>query len=309
MKIIKKIFNLLISVLIIIAIFNYKEISNFIVSNFIYNKNATIEITKGEYSKNIDYKFVQITDDFVAEDYQDILNILYTILDSGNDTFSFYCDEHYDECLTIIDNLIQDEKNSILAEINNYVHPYNTYKSIIITTNNFGKVTVTLEKQYTKEEIAYVNEQLNIINNNTAIDKETNEEKIKAVHDYIITNTTYDIARAENMDSPTFMNSKTHTAYGLLTEKKSLCGGYSDLMSIYIHSLGIENIRISGSKHVWNLVNIDGWKHLDVTWDDPVTNTGEEILLYDYFFITTEELRKADPVEHQFNENIYLEAN
>ena len=80
-------------------------------------------------------------------------------------------------------------------------------------------------------------------------------------------------------------------------------------MSIYIHSLGIENIRISGSKHVWNLVNIDGWKHLDVTWDDPVTNTGEEILLYDYFFITTEELRKADPIEHQFNKDIYLEAN
>ena len=247
MKIIKKIFNLLTLVLIIFSLFNYKEISNFIVSNFIYNKNAIVEISKGEYSKEIDYQFVQITDDFVAKNYQHLLNILYTILDSGNDSFSFYCDDKYKDCLNVIDDLIQNENNTILADINNYVHPYYTYKSIVITTNNYGKVTVTLEKQYSKEDIIYVNEQLNIIDNTVAKELESNQEKIKAIHDYIITNTTYDIERAKNMDSPTFKDSKTHTAYGLLTEKKSLCGGYSDLMSIYIHNLGIcfcRNIKV-----------------------------------------------------------------
>ena len=309
MKIIKKIFNLLICVLTVIAILHYKEISNFIISNLIYNKNANIEIAKGEYSKEINYEFVQITNDFVAKDYQHLLNILYTILDSGNDTVYFYCSDEYKECLDTINTLIEDENNTILAELNNYVHPYYSYKNILIATNNFGKVTVTLEKQYTKEEIEYVNEQLDIISESVTKEKKDNKEKIKAIHDYIIENTKYDSERAENMDSLIYADSKTHTAYGLLKDKKSLCGGYSDLMSIYLYRLGINNIRISGNRHVWNLVNIDGWKHLDVTWDDPVTNTGEDILLHDYFLITTEELRKADSVEHQFNKNIYLEAN
>ena len=76
-----------------------------------------------------------------------------------------------------------------------------------------------------------------------------------------------------------------------------------------IHRLDINNFRITGSNHIWNLVNIDGWKHLDATWDDPVTNTGEDILIHDYFLITTKELKKADEVEHQFNKDIYIEAN
>lgn len=309
MKIIKKGFKLLFYILIVLAIFNYKAISNFIVSNIIYNKYATVNITKGEYSKEVDYSFVQITDDFVAKDYQHVLNIIYTILDSGNDSFSFYCSDKYEECLDVIDELIQDDTNSILSDINNYVHPYYAYQNIMITTNNFGKVTINLNKQYTKDEIDHINKQLQIISDEVTDDDDTAYDKILAVHDYIINNTKYDIERAKNMDSPDYINSKTHTAYGLLNENKALCGGYSDIMSIYIHSLNINNIRISGSKHVWNLVNIDGWKHLDTTWDDPVTNTGVDMLLHDYFLITTEELRFADEVEHKFNKDVYIEAN
>ena len=80
-------------------------------------------------------------------------------------------------------------------------------------------------------------------------------------------------------------------------------------MSIYIHKLNIKNYRITGSNHIWNLVYLNDWTHLDVTWDDPVTKTGEDLLIHDYFLISTEELKKADAVEHQFNANIYSEAN
>lgn len=309
MKIVKKLIKALFFIFLIVILVNYKEVSNYIVSNFIYNKNTTIEISKGEYSKETSYGFVQITDDLVAKDYQHLLNIIYTILDSGNDTFSFYCSDDYKDCLTDIDNLISGNQDSILSDINNFVHPYYTYKNIAISTNNYGKVTIELEKQYSKEEISYINEQLSIIEEKIIKDDYNNKDKILAMHDYIVNNTKYDMDRAENMNSPKFTNSKTHTAYGLLTEKKTLCGGYSDLMSIYIHRLGINNFRITGSNHIWNLVNIDGWKHLDATWDDPVTNTGEDILIHDYFLITTKELKKADEVEHQFNKDIYIEAN
>lgn len=308
MKVIKKIFRLFVFIGFIVILINYKEISNYIVSNFIYNKNAVIEIDKGKYSKEIDYEFVQITDDFSAKNYEHLLNIIYTILDSGNNEFSFYCDDTYKECLDVINDLIVVNEESVLSDLNNYVHPYYTYSNISIMTNNYGKVTVTLNKQYSDEEIKFIEEQLNIIEDKVTQNLTEDKDKILAVHDYIINNTKYDKKRADNMSSPEFANSRTHTAYGLLSEKKSLCGGYSDLMSIYMHRLNIKNIRISGNNHVWNLAELDGWKHLDATWDDPLTNTGEDMLLHDYFLITTEELRKADEVEHQFNEKIYVEA-
>jgi transglutaminase/protease-like cytokinesis protein 3 len=64
---------------------------------------------------------------------------------------------------------------------------------------------------------------------------------------------------------------KSYTAYNLITTGKSICGGYSDIMSIYLNTLGIQNYKVTSENHIWNLVNIDGaWYHLDVTWDDPI---------------------------------------
>ena len=43
--------------------------------------------------------------------------------------------------------------------------------------------------------------------------------------------------------------------------------------------------------HAWNRVWIDGgWLYIDCTWDDPVTENGEDRLSYKYFLITEEEI-------------------
>ena len=306
MRLFKKFLNLSLFVVIMAVAFNYKDISYYVVGNYIYNKNVTIEINKGEYSRNKDYDFIQITDDFVANDYQDLLNIFYTILDSGNNSYSFYCDSDYKNCMDDIQKLNSGDD---LSHINNFVHPYYAYKNISIATNNFGKITVTLEKQYTNEQIDYINKELERISAITSKDQKTNKDKILAFHDYVVVNSKYDSERANNMDSAKYKDSQSHTAYGLLKDKLALCGGYSDIMAIYIDTLGIDNIRISGNNHIWNLVNIDGWKHLDATWDDPLTNTGEEILLHDYFLITTEQLKEYDAIIHEYDKEVYKEAN
>ena len=49
------------------------------------------------------------------------------------------------------------------------------------------------------------------------------------------------------------------------------------------------------------------WLHLDLTWDDPVTSTGEDVVDYDYFLVTSEELNKLENEQHTFDESIYLE--
>lgn len=312
-NIFKILLNLIFFALIILVIVYNEEISTYIIDNYIYNKNATIEIEKNNYSLNKNYEFVQITDDFVAKNYQHLLNIIYTILDSGVEEFYFYCDEDYRSCLADIDTLIPNVKDSstydVLADINNLVHPYNSYQKLTVVMNNYGKVLIKVKKQYSEDDITFINNEIdNIVQKNIKEDL-TTEDKIKTFHDYIINNTKYDKERANNMSDEEYENSESHTATGLLKNHIALCGGYSDIMSIYMTKLGVQNIRISADKHVWNLVRInDKWLHLDATWDDPVTNTGSQIIIHDYFLIDTKQLLKADTHEHNYNQNFYREA-
>ena len=307
------VFNILFFVFIIVVIIYNEQISTFIVNKYIYNKNTTIEITKNEYALNRDYKFVQITDDFVAKDYQHLLNIIYTILDSGATEAYFYCDDKYETCLSDIDTIIPaDNSNSsydILSDINNMVHPYNSYKKLTVVMNNYGKVVVKVNKQYNKNQINYINSEIDKIITKNIKETMSDKDKIKAFHDYIINTTRYDKNRANDMYNKEYKDSESHTANGLLKNHIALCGGYSDIMSIYMSRLNIPNMRISADKHVWNLVYMDGkWLHLDATCDDQVTNTGSQILLHDYFLINSITLKKKDGKEHNFNPNIYLEA-
>ncbi len=83
-------------------------------------------------------------------------------------------------------------------------------------------------------------------------------------------------------------------------------------MSLLLDKLGIKNFKIASKTHVWNAVYINNqWLHLDLTWDDPVSERGP-ILDHKYFLITTDELVKADGDDidtHVFDKTVYLEFN
>ena len=75
-------------------------------------------------------------------------------------------------------------------------------------------------------------------------------------------------------------------------------------------TLGIDNYKIASGTHVWNAVKLDGqWYHLDLTWDDPVSNTGEDILDYKFFLVKNKDLEDLDKNsnDHKFDKSIYLE--
>ena len=132
----------------------------------------------------------------------------------------------------------------------------------------------------------------------------TNEEKIKNIHDFIINNTEYDQLKTENIHDTTY---KSNTAYGVLLQGYGICSGYSDTMAIFLNSLGITNYKISNDTHIWNLVYINGiWRHLDATWDDPISEYNEN--RDTYFLISYEDLQKLDDKTHNFDKSIYKEA-
>ena len=116
-------------------------------------------------------------------------------------------------------------------------------------------------------------------------DAETEYDKAKNIHDWIILN--YDYAYSDTY------NSKSHSAYGMLTNGRGVCSAYTLLFDVLCREAGL-NTRIVFSEktyavtsstfnvHCWNMVEVDGkWYHVDVTWDDqPHLGNG---VVYNYF--------------------------
>ena len=132
----------------------------------------------------------------------------------------------------------------------------------------------------------------------------TSQDKIKTIHDYIINNTDYDELKTNNINDETY---KSNTAYGVLIQGYGICSGYADTMAIFLNQLDIKNYKISNENHIWNLVYVNGlWKHLDATWDDPISEFNAN--RNTYFLISTEELIKLNDDTHSFDKLIYSEA-
>ena len=76
----------------------------------------------------------------------------------------------------------------------------------------------------------------------------------------------------------------------------------------FINKLNIRNYKISTTEHIWNAVYMnDSWFHIDLTWDDPVTDTGEPMLLDEFFLINQDELVNKKTGQHNFEELVYKE--
>lgn len=304
----KKFIKFLIFIALTSTLFYFRnDVINFIL-NKIYTKEINIE-EKNEYYIDYDFIYVKNTNDFNPKNKQDLINIFYTILNSGWDNFSFYCNKEYKTCKKDINDIINDA--NILPSINNYVHPFNSYASFSISVNNFGKVNVTIERIYTDEIISVLNKKTKEIESNIITNNMDNKEKIKAVHDYIINNTKYDEEKEyTEINGIKNYKNKSNIAYGPLINGKAICGGYTDAMSIMLYNLGIYNFKISNDNHVWNVINIDDkWLNTDLTWDDPLTNTKEDVLTYTFFLKTTDELLLLDTTEHTFNKDFYPLVN
>lgn len=302
----RKIFDTFLFIIILAALgfaYQYKtEITSYVVRYYATKSNETLGNT---YTKNVDYLGFQETDNFVPSNRQELTNVIYTILDKGVDSFSFYCNDSYTNCEQDLKDITDD---GTLAAINNYVHPYNSYKTLNIGINNFGVITLSIEKNYSDTEIQEINAKVNSIMDQIITKNMTNEDKILAFHDYIVNHTVYDSAEAYLVESGQTSGLSSYKASSVLLNGIGLCGGYADTMAIFLDKLGINNFKVSTDKHVWNVVSTsDGWKHIDATWDDPVMSDGSNSLTHDYYMITTAKLKTLDSSKHNFDSNFYLE--
>ena len=257
-----------------------------------------------EYYRDYDFLFVQNISGKVPSNYQDLLNVYYTIINSGKDEFTFYCPKNeYTDCISDIESIANNQ--TLLSNINNYVHPYNAFSHIETEFDNLGKVTITIERHYSKDDIKKINEKVEEIFNKIYNDKVSPQDNIKAFHDYIIENTKYDSDRSDK----NIIKYRSDTAYGPLFEGYAICGGYTDLMELFLEKMNLKSYKVSSYMHIWNVVKInDKWYHIDLTWDDPVLSDGTDSILHDYMLIDTSKLLELEKSQHNFNQDIFLEV-
>lgn len=301
-------FSTFVLCILLVFCFQYKES----IVNFIMNKVDQNVITlplENNFNNNIDFQFVQKTDEFHVKNYQNLLNVIYTVLNNGTSEFTFYCDDSYSECMNDFTKLTADQV--LLSTINNLVSPYNSYEKIYFKSTTYGKITMSLDKLYSEEEINLSEKKINDFMANNINDDMDVVEKIKVFHDFLINNSVYDKARANLIENGGETGkSRSHKSIGPLVDGIALCSGYSDAMKIFLDKIGVTSYKISNENHIWNLVYVnDQWLHLDLTWDDPVTNTGENVLLYKFFLIDTDTLHNLDSTGHNYNSTYYPEVS
>ena len=79
-------------------------------------------------------------------------------------------------------------------------------------------------------------------------------------------------------------------------------------MAIFLDRYNIPNFKIISENHIWNAVYLDGnWYHLDLTWDDPVTSDKSDVLEYNFFLITTDELEQLKTNQHVYDKTVFSE--
>ena len=120
-------------------------------------------------------------------------------------------------------------------------------------------------------------------------------DKVKAVYEYIILNTSYG-----------FSSSNNQNIQSIFFDKSSVCAGYAKATQYILQRAGIScstltgKIPENGQNHAWNLVLLNHeYLYLDTTWGDPTfagntTNVlSDNDVNYDYLCITKEEILRT----------------
>ncbi len=306
---IKKLVKVAITVIIIVILGflikdNYYLLTNKI--EYVYTKYLQGDIrqnlTDNKYRKKENYGYVKINENTTLKNKNDVKNMIYTYLDAGWDYYTVKCDADYLDCTNDIKEIVQN--NTYLTDLSNFVHPFNTFDKINTTFAASGKVKLKKEPRYSDSQIDTLNKKVDEIYKENYDSSKNVSENIKIFHDYIVNHTKYDQSNTTGLS-----NVGSSSAYGVLIDGIGICSGYSDAMQLFLEKMNVKNYRISSSTHEWNLVYVEGaWRHLDLTWDDPIMSDGSDALKEDYFLIDTNTLLSKDDGEHNFDSSIYIEA-
>lgn len=284
---------------LLVVLFNIDKITDY-TAKLISPMPAVVVPPSNDYAKKDDFIYVQKTTTFMPYSKQDLINIFYSVLNNGYESFTFYCSSEYTTCLDDVSD-IADDDSTLMTDIGNFVHPYNNFTNIDVILDSLGEVNIKITKMYNEEQINAINTKIENVMKELFTDDMDIHDKILVAHDYVIDNANYDLDDTKDSGN----------AYGTLINGESKCAGYADSMAIILSKLGIKNYKVASSQHVWNAVYIDNeWLQIDLTWDDPIVENGTNItdtIRHKFYMIDTPTLHSYDTKEHTFDQSIYVE--
>lgn len=166
--------------------------------------------------------------------------------------------------------------------------------TVDITYNDSVTVMAYLEGKIpslSEENLALLNEARRV-HSSIINDDMSSYDEIKAFHNYLI-----------NFCAYKDTGDRSHSALGALIDGQAVCEGYTEAFDLLCYLSGIECIEIDGTAqsntisgpHAWNKVKLDNiWYNVDVTWDDPISNSS--VLRYDYFLVSDDKMSQ----DHQW---------
>lgn len=112
---------------------------------------------------------------------------------------------------------------------------------------------------------------------------QTDEEKLKYLHDTIVKKVEYDydIVNLSGSERTAAEEVKyTQSAYSVFCTDTTVCAGYAQALAMVCNGAGIDALAVSGNNHRWNMVKInDSWYNVDATWADG----GGDTVTYKYY--------------------------
>lgn len=232
----------------------------------------------------------------IAKTREELIRIIYDHMKNQEETIVvYYLGADYKEVHEqFLDKILPEEIYTIddkdTSDDFDYMF-YNLEKVEIHTKSELignAKITLKLTWKENRWQIEQVNKRIKQILDRLDIEKDSQYEKVKKIHDYVIKTVKYD-------------NSLTYfTTYDSLFKGKATCQGYMLLTYKLLTMAGVECRCIDGKgigqktteSHGWNIVKLgEKWYNMDVTWDDPViykqdgsiTEEGKEAFQYDFF--------------------------
>ena len=213
---------------------------------------------------------------------KELADAMYTYFSSFSPTFEI----QYRGSTKGIEQMVEDAYEDAIKR-DGYVYGHIS-KHAIRYEYNKKAATIYGEQSYlmTPEQATYVEMNVQDILASIVNSSMSDVAKVKAVNDYIVSQTAY---TSETKSSP-------HSAYTVLAERGGVCQGYALLAHSMLQKLGIETQYIVGYVgevgHAWNLVKLGGqWYHLDTTWNDPVPDR-KGAVRYQYFLVDDRTMAK-----------------
>ena len=143
--------------------------------------------------------------------------------------------------------------------------------------------------------------------------------KIRAIHDWLIMNVTYDNALYDLLYAGA-SDLKSYNGFyleGVFNDGYAVCEGISKAFSVLANIEGIRCVQVTGymkqnptgAGHAWNKIFVDGnWYVIDATSDGTIVSEKFEMLSYEFFLISDEAMSKSTN-QYIGNDFTYLECN